>query len=293
LCYATKYSYLWYSRLPGDLRDAERVAAQNACSLLRERKYSKLEPMKLSRLLLLPWIKLIALLTGKNYFSIIQKLEYARGTSDHEEHNLNQALFSLMLEPAVAHCEGFQVPAVLDFGCGKGRNVLNLRNLGFSGRIIGVDISNSNITFCRSRFASDSEIFHVTNGLDMRAVQSESISSLISTIVFQHIPVWSTRNGLLKEAHRVLAPGGGIFLQMGYGPSLKTRSGGLLTPYSSDARAATGSNGTLDVQVQSEEQLEMHLKSIGFQNITSTVVPSFSDDQHESWIFVRATKSLT
>lgn len=249
--------------------------------------------MRLSRLLLKPLIKTVARLTGRDYFSIVQKLEYAKGTSDHEEHNLNQDLFKLIIEPAVEHSEGFRNSTILDFGCGKGRNVLNLRNLSFKGEIIGIDISKHNIDFCRSRFESGQEVFHVTNGLDLGPVQSESVSAFISTIVFQHIPVWSTRDGLLKEAHRVLAPGGGVFLQMGFGPSLETRSGTKLSPYNCNAKNATGSNGTFDVQVQSKSQLETHLENIGFENIVSTVVPSFSDDQHESWLFVKARKPIS
>ena len=54
---------------------------------------------------------------------------YREGTSNHEEHNDNPNYFSQLLKKISGDPEKWTNKTALDFGCGKGRNVINLKNL--------------------------------------------------------------------------------------------------------------------------------------------------------------------
>lgn len=233
---------------------------------------------------------MISRLQGSNPYTLIQKIEYIRGTSDHEEHNANTDLFRLILEPLVLDAMSFSSPRVLDFGCGKGRNIQNLLDLGFEGELWGADISRANIVACKKRFPKISRQFLKTNGTDLGELKSENFTAVFSTIVFQHIPVWSIRNQLLSEINRVLITRGRLYLQMGFGKELVTSEGSPLAKYTEEKKDALGSNGSLDVQIRSREELISHLSNLGFQVSKVEITPSFSDKQHSSWIFVVAEK---
>lgn len=236
-------------------------------------------------------IDVIAKLTGVNRYALIQKLEYRKGTSDHTEHNSNPDLKTHLLGPAISHAESKPNPKLLDFGCGQGRNVSNLRDMGFTGQIDGADISSANVSACRMRFSGMKGEFFTTNGLDLNPLSTNSYDVVFSTIVFQHIPVWSIRDGLLRECFRVLKGGGLLVIQMGYGSKLETPGGKPLSSYFEDYKTATGSNGSHDVQVQNAADVEQHLLDIGFSKVSSEVREAFSDAQHDNWIFVQATKA--
>lgn len=237
------------------------------------------------------FIGLIARITRMNRYALLQKLEYRKGTSDHIEHNSNPDLGPYLLFPAKAHAERSPRPAILDLGCGQGRNISNLRDLGFAGRIDGADISKANISACRARFSGMEGDYFTTNGLDLSPFPSKEYDVVFSTIVLQHIPVWSTRDGLLRECHRVLKEGGLLVFQMGYGATLQTPRGTPLSSYWDDDKSVIGSNGTHDVQVQNSQDVERHLHAIGFTSVECEIREAFSDHQHDNWIFVRATRA--
>ncbi len=237
----------------------------------------------------MPPVRMWARLTGQDPYSIMQKIEYSPGTSDHEEHNSNQDLFRLMLDPIVDFTRDKANAVVLELGCGKGRNLQNLLNLGFKGQAQGADISKANIRFCRDRFKGSGR-FETTNGLNLMPFPSEEADVVFSTIVLQHIPVWIVRNSLLGETHRLLKKGGRLYIQMGFGSSLVTPNGQKMAGYLENEVTALGTNGAFDVQVRTEAELTNHLENLGFTVLETVITPSFSDDQHDKWIFVTAEK---
>lgn len=237
-----------------------------------------------------PLLRIASVFLRTNRYSLMQKYEYRKGTSDHDEHQGNQEFLEILLLPAIRHAESTAEPTILDFGCGKGRNVDNVLKHGFSGKVIGVDISKANIRYCKKRFQNDKVELIVSNGLGLNNVRSDSISTVISVIVLQHIPVYSIRRTLLSEFFRVLQPGGKLLFQMGAGLSLSTPDGRPLAGYYEEKLSADGTNGNFDVQVISSEEIENDLRDIGFVNSTSQILSAFSDHQHDSWIYTEATK---
>ncbi len=243
---------------------------------------------QLSRKVILPLIWLWAKLIGQSQYVLMQKLEYRNGTSDHEEHNDNPDIFTYMLNPVLEFLASRPDPVAFELGCGKGRNLQNLIDLGFVGEVQGADISRTNVEFCRKRFPLSR--FEATPGSSLFPFPSESVDVVFSTIVLQHIPVWDIRNSLLSESHRILKSSGRIYIQMGFGPNLKTPSGKKLAGYHENLTHAFGSNGSLDVQIRTESEILEHLTVVGFRVDRVEVRPSFSDNQHSEWIFVSATK---
>lgn len=82
-----------------------------------------------------------------NKYLKMQKNFYLYGTNNHEEHNKNNDYWNILLKPLIKN----EIPKnekILDYGCGKGRNVINFICLGYKNAY-GVDISQSNINYCK------------------------------------------------------------------------------------------------------------------------------------------------
>jgi SAM-dependent methyltransferase len=97
--------------------------------------------------------------------------------------------------------------SALEIGCGPGRLLVPLSRV--LGRIVGVDVSPEMVAQARQNLEGiDNASVETTSGADLAAFQDESFDFCYSYAVFQHIPdkaaVWS----YLREAWRVLRPGG-------------------------------------------------------------------------------------
>jgi 2-polyprenyl-3-methyl-5-hydroxy-6-metoxy-1,4-benzoquinol methylase len=76
----------------------------------------------------------------------MQKREYLYGTNNHEIHNENPDYWNILLKSFITN-KISKSAKILDYGCGRGRNVINLNALGYKN-VYGVDISRSNINYC-------------------------------------------------------------------------------------------------------------------------------------------------
>lgn len=215
---------------------------------------------------------------------------YHEGTSNHEEHNDNPNYFSQLLKKISDDPEKWTNKTALDFGCGKGRNVTNLKNLANWKCVDGVDISTENIKYCKENYKSPNSNFFKNNGLDLKDLESNFYDFVMSTIVFQHIPSREVRLNLKKEIYRILKIGGSFSFQMGHGDTVDGRYNH--SSYEDDAFGKAGSNGICDVQItpETEKVLINDLINIGFKNIDSLVTESFSDASHTNWIYLHMTK---
>jgi SAM-dependent methyltransferase len=215
-----------------------------------------------------------------NEYTSMQKGRYHGGTSNHEEHNNNPDYWYILLKEAIEHFDNRDIK-VLDFGCGAGRNVENIINKFEVLNVDGVDISETNIQNCKKNLPE--RRFFRNNGVDLQEplIESNYYDLVISTIVFQHIPVWDIRMSLMSEIFRVLNKGGLFSLQMGYGGS---------DNYKENHYEARSTNGNFDVCMASSAPLIKDLKDIGFHSMTFKIQPSFSDNQHPEWIYVKAHK---
>lgn len=103
--------------------------------------------------------------------------------------------------------------AMLEIGCGVGRMTKY-----FAGRfrhVTGVDVSAEMIRQARENLAGfDNVRLDVGNGSDLSVYPDASFDFVFSYIVFQHIPDTKVTLGYIREAGRVLRPGGSFYFQV-------------------------------------------------------------------------------
>ena len=204
---------------------------------------------------------------------------------NHNQHNSNPFYWTHLLSPFV---EGdWSGKKAIDFGCGCGRNVINVLDTYDVGEMHGCDISKSNIEFCEKNL-SNTEYknykFFVTDGQSLNPCKSEEYDAIISTIVLQHICVYEIRKNILTDMYRCLNDGGVVCFQMGYGdghPSARD--------YYENYYEAEGTNSKFDVRVDNPQQVIKDLEEIGFVDIEYDIVKSHCDF-HNQWIFLKAKK---
>lgn len=213
---------------------------------------------------------------------------YRAGTNNHPEHNSNPLYWDVLLGDLKNNPERWVGKTALDFGCGKGRNVTNMKKLAQFSRVDGVDISPTNIASCRIEEPVNSN-FYNNNGNDLQELKDNEYDFVMSTIVFQHLCVHELRYNLKKEIYRIMKPGGIFSFQMGYG-DMNVGGHGYVNEYYDNAYGAMDSNGHSDVRVSNPQQLENDLTEIGFKNITHRIELSYLDGGHPNWIYVRCEK---
>jgi SAM-dependent methyltransferase len=112
-----------------------------------------------------------------------------------------RSVINKILAPNIRDCG-----VVLEIGPGAGRWTIELQKR--TKKLIGIDISETSVRECRSRFVSVSNVdFRLGNGFDLEGVPDASIDAIWSFDVFVHI----NRPELLsyaREFARVLKPGG-------------------------------------------------------------------------------------
>lgn len=236
------------------------------------------------------------MLRKDNHYTNMQKKFYEINSSEmnqgnHNGHNNNPDYWNILLAEVKDHPEW----VCFDFGCGCGRNILNMMKLGVK-KVDGCDISENNIKNTRNninfllekyvdRDAYVSELY-TTNGVELNEVSDDKYDFVMSTIVLQHICVYDIRYNLLKEQYRVLKLNGIISFQMGVDQT-KHREGE--TSYYENFYDAEGTNSKNDVYIENPEDVVKDLESIGFRNISYVIRPPFFD-HHQNWIYFRAYK---
>lgn len=113
---------------------------------------------------------------------------------------------------------GLEGATVLDLGCGTGRDVYIASQLvGEHGRVIGIDMTPSQLDFAKSfeeshreRFGyAESNVTFIEGFIeDMEAIPSESVDLVISNCVVNLSPF---KQQLFEEVFRVLKPGGELY----------------------------------------------------------------------------------
>jgi len=150
----------------------------------------------------------------------------------------------------------------LDYGCGPGRNLVKFNNR--FKRIDGVDISNINLEKSKTNLEHNGidipNLYH-TSGDNLSMIEDSVYDVMFAVICFQHICVHEIRFNILKEAYRVLKPGGKLCFQMGYGGKENI----VTAKYYDNIYEAVSTNGHADVSITDEEELKDDLlNKIGF-----------------------------
>jgi SAM-dependent methyltransferase len=100
---------------------------------------------------------------------------------------------------------------VLDVGCGLGRIEKYLAE--HCKEIHAVDISSRMIKFAKEYLKGyENVFFYVNNGKDLRIFPDEKFHFCFSILVLQHLEKEDAFN-YIEEIHRVLKPGGKVYLQ--------------------------------------------------------------------------------
>lgn len=225
--------------------------------------------------------------TGNPYTAM--QRTYYESTADlmneqnHMFHNANRDYWDILLGDTLT---GFRDKVGLDFGCGCGRNVMNIWNR-FS-RMDGVDISFANLVHARGNILAagvPEDAFHLyaCNGTDLREVPSDEYDFVMSTIVLQHIAVHDIRLNYLREFFRIMRADGLLSFQMGFGEG-HGRAG-----YYENHYDASGTNSAHDTTVTDPAQIVDELEAIGFEAVSHVIRPAYSDGHH-LWIYVKARK---
>ena len=99
---------------------------------------------------------------------------------------------------------------VVEIGCGVGRVGKQLAPI--CRRWIGCDVSPHMVALAARRVAEFSNVeTHEITGYDLKPLADESADVVYCTVVFMHLEEWDRFNYVL-EAHRVLRPGGRVFI---------------------------------------------------------------------------------
>ena len=110
---------------------------------------------------------------------------------------------------------------VLEIGCGVGRMTRY-----FAGRfrhVTGLDVSEEMIRQARENLKACANVrLDVGNGVDLSAYPDASFDFIFSYIVFQHIPDANLTLNYIREAGRVLRPGGSFYFQVNTMPRVST-----------------------------------------------------------------------
>jgi ubiquinone/menaquinone biosynthesis C-methylase UbiE len=101
----------------------------------------------------------------------------------------------------------------LDIGCGPGRLMMPMSR--HFAEIHGVDVAEEMVTLARQRLSGiPNAQAHVNSGSDLSLFADDWFDFVYSWIVFQHIPSKEIVLSYLREAQRVLRPGGVVACQL-------------------------------------------------------------------------------
>lgn len=137
-----------------------------------------------------------------------------------------QAWFDSHFHQAASECVGFLGDAgvsligkrVCDIGCGDGLIDVGVINLASPAEFVGFDIAPGDLSTLRERLMACGERPELLDSFTMRKSEpvalpwrSDYFDVAISWSAFEHV---SDPEGLLRDVHRVLSPGGIFFLQL-------------------------------------------------------------------------------
>src|SRR5262245_48424522 len=113
----------------------------------------------------------------------------------------------LLQEPLITKDRDLGSSRLLEIGCGIGRMTRHLAAV--FGEVHGTDVSAEMIEQARQRFRGVNNVyFHETSGLDFAEMPGDHFDVIFSAYVFQHVPTAEVVRSNLRDACRVLKPGG-------------------------------------------------------------------------------------
>jgi ubiquinone/menaquinone biosynthesis C-methylase UbiE len=176
-----------------------------------------------------------------------------RGTAD--------PMRRMILEPMRKHFERDERFRLLEVSCGTGVSTYPLAKTFENARIIATDLSEDYVKHSRKTYSNLKNVsFRVEQGEDLQS-KDNSFDAWCSTYMFHELPK-DVRTAVLKEAFRVLKPGGHIYMvdsiQEGDNPIFE----GLLDSFPQNFHEPFYKNYI-------QNPMEVLFKDVGFEHVES------------------------
>jgi 2-polyprenyl-3-methyl-5-hydroxy-6-metoxy-1,4-benzoquinol methylase len=135
---------------------------------------------------------------------------------------------------------------ILDFGCGVGRVMEAMVDLGFEN-VDGVDISQAMLAHAAASPTLRNSRFWQTNGHNVGGAPEGHYDLAYSLICLNHISMRQTRIDIMRALGRALKPGGTVVLEFLYYPSIRSSQIPLPHVPWDQNRTSIGTNSAADV----------------------------------------------
>jgi SAM-dependent methyltransferase len=106
---------------------------------------------------------------------------------------------------------GVDNDSCLEIGCGAGRITMHLAS--FFQKTFAVDVSEGMLSYAKDHIKNPSVSFILTDGICLPK-ESDSVSAVFSTHVFQHFDTLSYASEYFSEISRILRPGGTMMIHL-------------------------------------------------------------------------------
>lgn len=201
----------------------------------------------------------------KTYKDTFESQHTLMVTDNHQQHNTDPDYWDILLGDVKFNKEKWKGKRAFDFGCGCGRNLVNLSTLAEWETIDGCDISKSNAEYAQLWYSKNTHSIAScktweSNGKDIQPIPYE-YDFIMSHIVFQHISNWSVRYSILTDMYNSLNDGGYVSLHFMDLPES--------VPYHTNAGLFT------NCRVEKVEYLWNDFNSIGYKDIRIAVGPDY------------------
>lgn len=153
--------------------------------------------------------------TQKNFF---EDTHHLMVPNNHYVHNQDPEYWDILLKEIKSEPKKWENKRALDFGCGCGRNLVNLSTLANWETIDGCDISKQNAEYSKKWFEENkgfSKSLAKTwenNGIDIQPTEENYYDFIMSHIVFQHISNYDVRYAIIKDMYKSIKPNGLVSL---------------------------------------------------------------------------------
>jgi 2-polyprenyl-3-methyl-5-hydroxy-6-metoxy-1,4-benzoquinol methylase len=161
---------------------------------------------------------------------------------------------------------------ILDFGCGVGRVMEAMVELGFAN-VDGVDISRAMLDHAAASPDLKQSRLWVTDGHDAGEAPDGHYDLAYSLICLNHISMRQTRIDIVRALGRALRPGGTVVLEFLYYPSIQASQIPLPHVPWNQNRTSTGTNSLADVWVTPDmlgevaDDMRLAFRDIALQEI--------------------------
>jgi len=217
---------------------------------------------------------------SKDFFN---DAHHGMSITNHSEHNHHSDYWNILLADPKNNPEKWKNKNALDFGCGCGRNILNLIKLCEWKNVDGCDICLRNAEFSK-KYVTDNKKSNANtttwenDGVSINSMDgylpNKKYDFIMSTIVFEHIAPYSVRRSILESIYENLEIGGLFSL------SLSNLTSGV--DYYNEKFLFPG-----NTKINNHAAIEKDFDDIGYKNINIITGDTF---QNRDWSYITGSK---